>query len=83
MEITIYSTSTCSACHVLTAWLDKQHITYTKKITDEDTAAMVEFMSVNDGMVGVPFTLIKKGSTVVAKIAGFDQKQFKSVLNLS
>ena len=51
MTITIYSTATCAACHELTRWLEKNSIEYTKKITNEDPAAMDEFMRVNDGMI--------------------------------
>jgi hypothetical protein len=42
---------------------------------------MMEFMSVNDGMIGVPFTVINKDG-VTTKISGFDQKKFKQVLGL-
>ena len=82
MNIIIYSTTTCAFCHVLTAWLDKQQITYTKKITDEDDAAMAEFMNVNEGNFGVPFTVIKDANGKETKILGFDQPKFKQALGL-
>ena len=82
MDITIYSTTTCALCNVLTAWLDKQKIPYTKKITDEDDAAMAEFMSVNDGNYGVPFTVIKDNNGKETKILGFDQSKFKQALGI-
>lgn len=82
MNITIYSTTTCSSCHVLTEWLDKQGIAYEKKITDTDPALMMEFMSVNDGMIGVPFTVIKKDDGSEVKISGYDQGKFKEALSL-
>jgi glutaredoxin len=82
MEITIYSTTNCAACHQLTSWLDSQDKAYTKKITDEDPAAMVEFMSVNDGMIGVPFTVIKGDDGAATKITGFDLPKFKQTLGL-
>lgn len=82
MSITIYSTTTCSSCHVLTEWLDKQSIAYEKKITDTDPALMMEFMSVNDGMIGVPFTVIKKDDGSEVKISGYDQAKFKEALSL-
>ncbi|MBC7943555.1 glutaredoxin family protein [Candidatus Saccharibacteria bacterium] len=82
MEIIIYSTTTCAFCHVLTAWLDKQNIPYTKKNTDEDESALAEFMSVNDGNLGVPFTVIKDGSGNETKILGFDQPKFKQALGI-
>lgn len=80
MNITIYSTTTCSYCHVLKAWLDKQNIPYDYKLTDEDDAAMAEFMRVNDGMFGVPLTVITKDDGSVDKILGFDQAKLTKAL---
>ncbi len=82
MDITIYSTTTCSFCHALKGWLDKQDISYTNKVTDEDPAAMAEFMQVNDGAIGVPFTVIKATDGSITKIIGFDQGKFKQVLGM-
>ena len=82
MQITIYSTSICAACHTLTGWLDKQNIPYTKKITDEDPTAMAEFMANNDGNIGVPFSIVTSDSGTVTKISGFDQAKFKMALGL-
>lgn len=82
MNITIYSTTTCAFCHVLTAWLDKEKIIYTKKNTDEDSAALAEFMSINEGSLSVPFTVIKDDSGNETKILGFDQAKFRQTLGL-
>lgn len=82
MNITIYSTSICAACHTLTSWLDKQNISYDKKITDEDPAAMADFMAVNDGMIGVPFSVVTADDGTQTKITGFDQGKFKQALGL-
>ena len=82
MNITIYSTSICASCISLGNWLNKNGFDYTKKITDSDDAVMAEFMSVNDGMISVPFTIITLDSGDQIKISGFDQKAFKSVLNI-
>jgi glutaredoxin len=82
MTITIYSTSICAACHSLTQWLDKIGQTYEKKVTDEDPAVMAEFMAVNDGMIGVPFTVIKDDGGTETKISGFDQGKFKKALGI-
>ena len=83
MNITIYSTTTCSYCHTLRAWLDKQNIAYDYKLTDEDDAAMAEFLSINDGFMGVPFTVIKADDNTVTKIMGFDQKKLKQALSIA
>ncbi len=82
MKITIYSTTICAACHTLTNWLDKQDIKYDKKITDEDPALMLEFMTVNDGMIAVPFSIIEADDGTQTKISGFDQAKFKQALGI-
>ncbi len=81
MKVTIYSTTTCSFCHALEAWLDDQKVKYTTKITDTDQAAMDEYMKINDGMLGVPFTVIEDDGKV-NKIVGFDKPKFKQALAL-
>lgn len=81
-EITIFSTLSCSFCKLLMKWLDKEGIPYTKKMTDQDEAALSEFMSVNDGALGVPFSVITLDSGEEIKIAGFDKSRFKAVLGL-
>jgi len=63
-------------------WLDSKNITYKKVVTDEDPAGMMEFMKVNDGAIGVPFTVIKDGDGNTTKISGYDQGKFKQVLGL-
>lgn len=82
MNVTIYSTTTCATCHLVTGWLDKQGIAYTKKNTDDDIAAMEEFMAVNDGFVGVPFTVVTNEEGGQTKITGFDQRKFRIALGL-
>lgn len=82
MTITIYSTTTCSFCNALTDWLDKKGIAYTKKMTDEDDEAMEEFLSVNDGILAVPFTVIKADNGTMTKISGFDKARLAQTLNL-
>lgn len=82
MNVTIYSTTTCATCHLVTNWLEKNQIPFVKKNTDVDEPAMDEFMAVNDGMIGVPFTVITADDGVQTKIMGFDQAKFKQALNL-
>jgi glutaredoxin len=77
MKINVYSTSTCATCHLVTEWLEKNSLDYEKKNTDENETFMQEFMSVNDGMIGVPFTVIEKDNGEKVKISGFDLNKFK------
>lgn len=81
-SVTIFSTTTCSSCKVLMTWLDKENITYSKKMTDEDEGAMTEFMNVNDGAFGVPFTVIEYESGAETKIIGFHKPKFIEALEL-
>lgn len=83
MNITIYSTSICAACVTLESWLDKIGQKYEKKVTDQDPAVMAEFMSVNEGMIGVPFSVITDDNGTQTKISGFDQAAFKKALHIS
>lgn len=83
MKVTVYSTTTCATCHLVTGWLEKQNVDYTKKNTDEDDAAMAEFMTVNDGAIGVPFTVITADDGTQSKIMGFDQGKFKQALSIN
>lgn len=63
-------------------WLDKEKIPYSKRMTDEDEGAMAEFMNVNDGAFGVPFTVIEYESGAETKIIGFHKAKFKEALGL-
>lgn len=83
MNITIYSTTTCSFCHALMGWLDSKDIKYVNRVTDTDPNVMAEFMEVNDGMLSMPFTIIKSDTGETTKITGFDQSKFRSALSLT
>jgi len=81
-SVTVFSTTTCSSCKVLMSWLEKENVSYVKKMTDEDEEAMAEFMKVNDGAFGVPFTVIEYESGPETKIIGFHKSKFKEALRL-
>ncbi len=82
-DVTIYSTTTCSFCHVLEEWLKAHDIAYTKKVADTDPAVMTEFMNVNDGAMAVPLTVIKdKSGNTEAKVTGFDKAKLAQALGL-
>jgi hypothetical protein len=63
-------------------WLDSNKIAYKKVATDEDKAGMMEFMKVSDGMIGVPFTVIKEADGNITKISDYNQGKFKQALSL-
>lgn len=81
-SVTIYSSTTCSSCRVLMNWLDSNNVAYSKILTDNSDAAMVEFMSINDGVLAVPLTVIRFKSGDETKIHGFHKSKFKEVLEL-
>jgi glutaredoxin len=81
MNIAIYSTTDCAACHSLTAWLTKQGQVFDLRITDTDPAIMAEFLKVSEGMIGVPFTVLTNDKGKEVKISGFDLSKFKAVLD--
>lgn len=82
-HVVIYSTENCGPCHTLEAWLKQQNISYEKKVTDTDPALMEEFMSVNDGMIGVPFSIVTNDSGEQTKISGYVPGKFKEALGIA
>ncbi len=82
MHVTIYSTTTCTFCGALRAWLDEHNIPYDYRITDADPAVMKEYINVSDGVIGVPFTVIEDGNGTVVKILGFDKPKLQAALGL-
>ncbi len=83
MQITMYSTISCTTCVGLGKWLEQEGFQYQKKMTDSDETLMAEFMNVNDGMIGVPFTVITDDEGTVTKISGYDRGKFKKVLGIA
>ena len=77
----MYSTTSCVTCKGLGDWLNQNGYEYTKKMADADEAVMAEFMSLNDGMIGVPFTVIDDDG-MITKISGYDRKAFKTALSI-
>ncbi len=80
-KVTVYSTTNCGVCHAVMQWMDKQGVSYKNHVVDEDVDAMAEFMQINEGMIGTPFTVITNKDQTT-KIAGFDQKKLKQALGL-
>jgi len=81
-KVTVYSTTTCSSCRVLMKWLDSENIAYSKVLTDESDEAMAIFIEINDGILSVPFTVIRLSSGSEIKIHGFHKTKFIEALGL-
>jgi glutaredoxin len=82
MEITIYSSTTCTTCIGLGKWLNQNGFQYTKSMVDSSPEIMEEFLAKSDGFIGVPFTIITDENGHETKIPGYDRKAFISVLGL-
>jgi glutaredoxin len=82
MNVTIYSTSTCTTCQGLMQWFDKQDIKYDHHVADEEPGGIEKLMEVSDGGLSVPFTVINMDDGREVKIAGYDIREFKSALGL-
>lgn len=79
MTITVYSTTHCGVCHALMQWLDGKDVPYINKVVDQNDEDMADYMAVNDGMIGTPFTVIEKNGQL-HKIQGYDQPRFNQIL---
>jgi glutaredoxin len=82
MHVTIYSTTTCTYCVALRAWLDDHGVSYDYKLTDMDQSVMQEYVHASEGVIGVPFTVIEDESGKVSKILGFDKQKLQAALGL-
>lgn len=82
MQITVFSTSTCPYCQMLKDHLKEKNIVYTDKFVDQDIKAKEEMLTVSDGYMGVPFTLIRKESGEEVKVVGFDKNLIDKALGL-
>jgi len=82
MHVTIYSTTTCTYCAALRAWLDEHGVSYDYKLIDAIPEVMKEYMQVSEGVVGVPFTVIEDRPGKVSKVLGFDKQKLQAALGL-
>ena len=82
MNVTIYSTSTCTTCKGLMQWFDMQKLAYVHHVVDEEPGGMQTLLDVSDGAIGVPFTVIDTDDGKQIKIAGYDIREFKQALSL-
>lgn len=72
-DITIYTSTTCSFCHMAKDYLDGKNIKYTEKNISEDKDARMEMMKM--GFTGVPVIIIGD-----EKILGFDKAKIDAAL---
>lgn len=76
-KITVYSTTTCPYCKMLTRWLDDKKIEYTEYKVDRNPFAAQAMINLS-GQRGVPFTTVEDDSgEIVSRILGFDVNQLQ------
>lgn len=80
-KVTVYSTTTCPYCHMLTRWLKDQEVEFTEYKVDQNPYAAQAMVSLS-GQMGVPFTTIEDDKEIVAKVLGFDPLRIASALGI-
>jgi len=81
LTITLYTTKTCPYCRQEKAWLDGLDIAYTNHSVDDDLAKQQEMIA-SSGQMGVPVTVVTRGSRQEVVI-GFDQPKLAELLQIN
>ena len=81
MKVTVYSTTTCPYCRMLTRWLNDHKVEYTEYKVDRNPFAAQMMVSLS-GQMGVPFTTLEGEDGTMDKVLGFDVPKFQKLLNV-
>lgn len=81
-KITVYSTTTCPYCRMLTNWLNENGVRYTEYKVDQNPVAAQNMIRLS-GQMGVPFTTVEDGDELVDRVVGFDTARLTKVLQLT
>lgn len=81
MKVTVYSTTTCPYCRMLTRWLNDNKVEYTEYKVDRNPFAAQMMVSLS-GQMGVPFTTLEGEDGTMDKVLGFDVPKFQKLLNV-
>lgn len=73
MEVKVYTSNTCSYCHMVKEYLEEKGVEYIEKNVSTDSEARKELIA--NGFMGVPVVYI--GDEV---IQGFDKKKLDELL---
>lgn len=74
MEVKVFTSDTCSYCHMVKEYLDEKGVEFEEKNVSQDSEARKELIA--NGFMGVPVVYI--GDEV---IQGFDKKKLDALLN--
>ncbi len=81
-KITVYSTTTCPYCVMLSRWLNEKNIKFSEYKVDLNPIAAQSMVNLS-GQMGVPFTTIEGDDGSIEKILGFDVPRFKVALGVN
>jgi len=73
MDVKVYTSNTCSYCHMVKEYLEEKGVEYVEKNVSTDSEARKELIA--NGFMGVPVVYI--GDEV---IQGFDKKKLDELL---
>ena len=80
MQVKIYSTPSCSFCHMTKDFLKENNVEFEDVNVAEDQAAAKEMVE-KTGQMGVPVTVITKDEKEEV-IIGFNEAKLKETLNI-
>lgn len=80
-KVTVYSTTTCPYCVMLSRWLKEKNVAFTEYKVDENPFAAQAMINLS-GQRGVPFTTVETDEGGVAKVLGFDVARLSRLLNV-
>jgi glutaredoxin 3 len=80
-KITVYSTTTCPYCVMLSRWLKEKNIDFSEYKVDINPVAAQSMMALS-GQRGVPFTTIESDDGTMEKILGYDISRFQVALGV-
>ncbi|HEU4914446.1 MAG TPA: glutaredoxin family protein [Candidatus Saccharimonadales bacterium] len=80
-NVTVYSTSTCPYCVMLTRWLKEKDIRFTEYKVDANPYAAQVMVSLS-GQMGVPFTTVEDDKGNMTKVLGFDVSKLSGALEV-
>lgn len=80
-KVTVYSTTTCPYCVMLTRWLNENEVPYTEYKVDQNPVAAQSMIQLSS-QTGVPFTTVEDDKGQVAKVLGFDVPRIEQALGV-
>ena len=80
-KVTVYSTTTCPYCVMLTRWLNENNVDYTEYKVDQNPYAAQAMIQLS-GQRGVPFSTIEDDTGEVVKVLGYNVPEFRSALGI-